>query len=134
MLAMSPFSPVPSYVLGTGLTFIGLLGFVKPLAMYDAYGVARPLSSQPEPFAYGKSARDLATGALFILMEMYQEGSGNEDAVTLLFATSAVIGFADWWVVKNSEGKAGKGDGRTALVHLGSGVVLGAFALWRMMY
>ncbi|KAJ5011578.1 hypothetical protein K4K57_005420 [Colletotrichum sp. SAR 10_99] len=89
---ISPFSPLPNYILGTGLTFVGLLGFVKPLAVYDAFGIARPLSpDQPaEPFSYAKAGRDLATGLLFILLETYQEGSGNEDAVTMLWATTAL--------------------------------------------
>ncbi|KAI8249508.1 hypothetical protein K4K53_013191 [Colletotrichum sp. SAR 10_77] len=90
---ISPFSPLPNYILGTGLTFVGLLGFVKPLAVYDAFGIARPLSpDQPaEPFSYAKAGRDLATGLLFILLETYQEGSGNEDAVTMLWATTALV-------------------------------------------
>ncbi|OHE91715.1 hypothetical protein CORC01_13006 [Colletotrichum orchidophilum] len=91
----SPFSPLPSYILGTSLTFIGLLGFVRPLALYDAFGIARPLSAQPEAFLYAKSARDLATGLLFIGLETYQEGSGNEDAVTALLAVTAMVGVAD---------------------------------------
>ncbi|KZL86897.1 hypothetical protein CI238_09216 [Colletotrichum incanum] len=130
----SPFSPLPSYVLGTGLTFIGLLGFVRPLSIYDAFGIARPLTAEPEAFSYAKSARDLATGALFILLETYQEGSGNEDAVTALFAVTACVGVADWWIVKNMGGERGRGNGTKELVHLGSGVVLGAFAIWRFMY
>ncbi|GKT47628.1 uncharacterized protein ColSpa_07809 [Colletotrichum spaethianum] len=130
----SPFSPLPSYALGTGLTFIGLLGFVRPFAIYDAFGIARPLSAEPEAFSYAKSARDLATGALFILLETYQEGSGNEDAVTALFAVTACVGIADWLIVKKMGGEGGRGDRKKGLVHLGSGVVLGAFAVWRFMY
>lgn len=131
---ISPFSPLPSYILGTGLTFIGLLGFAKPLAIYDAFGIARPLTAEPEAFSFTKSARDLATGVLFILLEAYQEGSGNEDAVTLLFATTALVGVADWWIVGRMGGEGGKGHREKSLVHLGSGVALGAFALWRYLY
>lgn len=131
---VSPFSPLPSYLLGTGLTFVGLLGFVRPLAVYDAFGIARPRSAEPEAFSYAKSARDLATGALFVLLETYQEGSGNEDAVTALFAVTACVGVADWWIVGAAGGEEGKGDGGKGLVHLGCGVVLGAFALWRFLY
>ncbi|KAI3543493.1 hypothetical protein CSPX01_06149 [Colletotrichum filicis] len=130
----SPFSPYPSYVLGTGLTFIGLLGFVRPLAIYDAFGIARPLSAEAEAFSYAKSARDLATGLLFLGLETYQEGSGNEDAVTALLAVTSLVGIMDWWIVRTMGGKGGRGDGGKALTHLGSGVVLGSFAICRWMY
>ncbi|KAF0321049.1 integral membrane protein [Colletotrichum asianum] len=129
---ISPFSPLPNYILGTGLTFVGLLGFVKPLAVYDAFGIARPLSpEQPaEPFSYAKAGRDLATGLLFILLETYQEGSGNEDAVTMLWATTALVGMVDWWVVRSMGGKELQGK---RWVHLGSGIVCAGFAVWRAM-
>ncbi|KAK1990317.1 hypothetical protein LX36DRAFT_664335 [Colletotrichum falcatum] len=126
----SPFSPVPSLVLGTGLSFIGILGFVRPFAMYDAFGIARPPAGvEADPFSYAKSARDLATGALFILLETYQEGSGNEDAVTALFAVTACVGIADWWIIRRMGDK-----GRTGLQHMGSGIALGAIAAWRFLY
>ncbi|KAK1840270.1 hypothetical protein CCHR01_17095 [Colletotrichum chrysophilum] len=129
---ISPFSPLPNYILGTGLTFVGLLGFVKPLAVYDAFGIARPLSpDQPaEPFSYAKAGRDLATGLLFILLETYQEGSGNEDAVTMLWATTALVGMVDWWVVRSMGGKELQGK---RWVHLGSGIACAGFAVWRAM-
>ncbi|KAK1580042.1 uncharacterized protein LY79DRAFT_672086 [Colletotrichum navitas] len=126
----SPFSPFPSFVLGTGLTFVGLLGFARPLAMYDAFGIARPPAGvDPNPFSYAKSARDLAAGALFILLETYQEGSGNEDAVTALFAVTSCVCVADWWTVRRMGGK-----GPMGMLHLGSGIALGAFAIWRFLY
>ncbi|KAK2033530.1 hypothetical protein LX32DRAFT_704164 [Colletotrichum zoysiae] len=128
----SPFSPFPSLVLGTGLTFIGLLGLARPLALYDAFGLARPpADASPDPVSYAKSARDLAAGALFILLETYQEGSGNEDAVTALFAVAACVGIADWWIARRA---GGKGAGRRVLWHLGGGVAMGAFAMWRFFY
>ncbi|KAK1962384.1 hypothetical protein LY78DRAFT_661292 [Colletotrichum sublineola] len=131
----SPFSPFPSFVFGTGLTFVGLLGFARPLAMYDGFGMARPpAGDKPHPFSYAKSARDLATGALFILLETYQEGSGNEDAVTALLAVTACVAFADWWIVRRMGGNREKEKGGSGLVHLASGVVLGAFAMWRLFY
>ncbi|KAK2057872.1 hypothetical protein LY76DRAFT_515335 [Colletotrichum caudatum] len=119
---VSPFSPFPSLVLGTGLTFIGLLGLARPPALYDA---------EPGPVSYAKSARDLAAGALFILLETYQEGSGNEDAVTALFAVTACVGVADWWIARRA---GGKGAGRRVWWHLGGGVAMGAFAVWRFSY
>ncbi|KAF6803062.1 hypothetical protein CSOJ01_11139 [Colletotrichum sojae] len=127
---ISPFSPLPNYILGTGLTFVGLLGFVRPLAVYDAFGVPRPPADEAEAFSYAKSARDLATGLLFVLLETYQEGSGNEDAVTMLWATTALVGAADWWIIRGMGGKLR----HKAWIHLGSGGVCAAFALWRMMY
>ncbi|KAJ0161857.1 hypothetical protein CTA2_5481 [Colletotrichum tanaceti] len=131
----SPFSPLPSYLIGTGLTFVGLLGFVRPFAVYDAFGLARPGPAEPRTFSHAKSVRDLATGALFVFLETYQEGSGNEDAVTALLAVTACVGFADWWIVGAAgREEEGEWDGSKGLVHLGCGVLLGAFALWRYLY
>ncbi|KAL0932367.1 uncharacterized protein CTRU02_213320 [Colletotrichum truncatum] len=128
---MSPFSPIPNYILGTGLCFIGGLGFVKPMAVYDAFGIQRPVTAEAEAFSYAKAGRDFATGLMFIMLETYQEGSGNEDAVTLLWATTALVGVVDWWVVKSMGGKDLK---HKAVVHLSSGAVCAAFAAWRLLY
>ncbi|KAF9875321.1 hypothetical protein CkaCkLH20_07141 [Colletotrichum karsti] len=128
---LSPFSPLPNYILGTGLTFVGLLGFIKPLAVYDAFGIQRPLSAQADPFSYAKAGRDLATGLLFVALETYQEGSGNEDAVTMLWATTALVGLVDWWVVRSMGGKELRSK---SYVHLGSGALCALFAGWRLMY
>jgi hypothetical protein len=100
---------IVGYFLGTAFCGVGLAGLAQPIAQYKTYGL--PLAQQVasaattdvqqmavaglSPYVYSKSARDVALGVTFLVLQ-YQ---GNEPAITTLLATTSLIGVLDGAIV-----------------------------------
>ncbi|KAH8890351.1 hypothetical protein GQ53DRAFT_174819 [Thozetella sp. PMI_491] len=104
---------VPTYLLGTGMVGLGLLGLASPARAYATFGLPYPSSvtspdrvhpaslradgpgSAPSPYLYAKAVRDLSYGIAFLAFEATQ----NAAAVTTMAALTALTGAVDGWVV-----------------------------------
>lgn len=94
-------SPVPAYLLGVPLVFVGLSALRKPVPAHEMFGVPSTVPKDGvSPFLYAKALRDVALG-LACLGLQYQ---GNDSAVTAIMAVSVMVGIGDGCIVWSSGG------------------------------
>lgn len=120
---MSTFAPLPSYLLGTLVLFLGLYVLVRPAEEYRRFGLplepiatrinpnGKPLTISP--FVYLKGIREITYGLAVMALQWWEQ----EKAVTLILGLLSL---------------AALGDGMVVWVHGGTSLQRKAFRHWTM--
>ncbi|POR39529.1 Uncharacterized protein TPAR_00277 [Tolypocladium paradoxum] len=141
---MAPFSPVPSYVLGTACIGRGLMAILSPRNEYAHVGLpleshaaaaaaaaaaphGGPRSGFASPLMYFKGIREITFGLTLVALQR----QADEEAVTTVAAVLSLARFADGLVVWLNGGEELRW---RALGHWITGAGFLGWVIWRWSY